>query len=105
MKKIIFTIIRSIFAILAVILAGFLVAPMGQGIINIGNIMGTALCVWIFCVSVAPIHRAIRKFFCRHKFTKFLYRFVNVCFIIPIITKPPPKVHELITKIFLNNCQ
>ncbi|MCI6617174.1 YdcF family protein [Ruminococcus sp.] len=82
MKKIIFTIIRSIFAILAVILAGFLVAPMGQGIINIGNITGTALCVWIFCVSVAPIHRAIRKFFCRHKFTKFLYRFVNVCFII-----------------------
>ena len=82
MKKIIFTIIRSILAILAVILAGFLVAPMGQGIINIGNITGTALCVWIFCVSVAPIHRAIRKLFCRHKFTKFLYRFVNVCFII-----------------------
>ena len=82
MKKIIFTIIRSSFAILAVILAGFLVAPMGQGIINIGNITGTALCVWIFCVSVAPIHRTIRNLFCRHKFTKFLYRFVNVCFII-----------------------
>ena len=48
MKKIIFNIIRSIFAILAVILAAFLVAPMGQGIINIGNITGTALCVWIF---------------------------------------------------------
>ena len=82
MKKIIFTIIRSIFAILAVILAGFLIAPMGQDIINIGNITGTALCVWIFCVSVAPIHGAIRNLFCRHKFTKFIYRFVNVCFII-----------------------
>ena len=82
MKKFFITIIRSAFAILAVILAAFLVAPMAQGIVNIGNIAGTLLCIWIFCVSVAPLHRAIRSLFCRHKLTKLLYRFVNVCFII-----------------------
>lgn len=82
MKNILLIIIRSIFAILAVVLAAFLVAPMLQGIVNIGNISGAALCVWIFCICVAPIHRAIRGLFCRRKFTKFIYRAVNICFIL-----------------------
>ena len=82
MRKTIFTIIRSIITILSVIFAAFMILPMGQGIVNIGNLSGLALCVWLFCVCVAPIHRSLRSLFCRRKFTKFLYRFVNTCFII-----------------------
>ncbi len=82
MKKLTLIIIRTVFAIVAIIFMPFFVLPMMQGIINIGSISGFALCVWIFCVSVAPIHRAIRKVFCRKKFTKIIYRTVNICFIL-----------------------
>lgn len=82
MKKVLLLIIRSIFAILAVVFSLFFICPMFQGVLNPGNIAGTALCAWVFCVCIAPLHRAIRKFFFRAKLTKFLFRAVNVCFII-----------------------
>lgn len=82
MKKLALIIIRTVFAFVAILFVPFFVLPMMQGIINIGSISGLALCVWIFCVSAAPIHRAIRKLFCRKKLTKIIYRTVNVCFIL-----------------------
>ena len=82
MKKTLFLIIRSILAILAVAFAFLFIIPMFQGIINPGNLSGTALCIWIFCVCVSPIHMAVKMFFCRRKLTKFIYRAVNICFVI-----------------------
>lgn len=81
MKKVFLLIIRAVFAILSIIFFGLFVFPMAGNIINPGNIAGTALCVWVFCVCVAPLHRKIREFFSKRKFTKFLYRAVNFCFI------------------------
>ncbi len=81
MKKILLLIIRSVFAILSLIFFALFVVPMSSGIINPGNIGGAALCVWIFCICFAPLHRAIRKLFCKRKITKFIYRAVNLCFI------------------------
>lgn len=81
MKKILLLIIRTVFAILSIIFFALFVVPMGSNIINPGNIAGAVLCVWIFCVSCAPLHRAIRELFCKRKFTKFIYRAVNFCFI------------------------
>lgn len=82
MKRIIFNIIRNLFSILAVVFLFFMIAPMFQGIINIGNIAASLLCVWIFCISVAPIHKKLKGFFVRCRLTKIIYRFVNVCFIL-----------------------
>lgn len=81
MKKIVLLIIRTVFAILSIIFFVLFVFPMASNIINPGNIAGIALCVWVFCICVAPLHREIRGFFCKRKFTKFLYRAVNFCFI------------------------
>lgn len=75
-------VIRTIFAIAALIFFGFFVIPMTHGIINPGNIAGAVLCIWIFCICFAPIHHAIRALFFKTKFTKLIFRFVNVCFIL-----------------------
>lgn len=82
MKNFLLLIIRTIFTILSCLLFVLFVAPMAGGVINIGNISGALLCVWIFCISIAPIHHKIKNIFCRRKFTKFLYRTVNLCFIL-----------------------
>lgn len=82
MKKLTLIIIRTLFAFVAIFFLPFFILPMMQGIINIGSLTGLALCIWVFCICVSPIHRAIRKLFCRKKFTKFIYRAVNTCFIL-----------------------
>lgn len=82
MKRLFLLIIRTVFAILSIIFFGSFVVPMMGGIINIGNIAGTALCVWVFCVSVVPVHHFLRSVFCKRIFTRFIYRAVNFCFIV-----------------------
>ena len=82
MKRLILLLVRTVFAVLSMTFFPLFFLTMLQGIINIGNLAGMALCVWIFCVSVAPLQKFIKKIFCKHKFTKFIYRAVNLCFII-----------------------
>lgn len=81
MKRVIFNLIRTIFAVLSVIFFVLFAAPMAGNIINPGNIAGVLLCVWVFCICVKPVHRFIRRHCCRHLLTKILYRVVNFCFI------------------------
>ena len=82
MKKVLLIIIRIIGAIASVVFSFFFIGSILTKIINPGSIAGLALCIWILCISVAPLHRKIRDIFSKHKFTKFIYRAVNVCFIV-----------------------
>lgn len=74
-------ILRGAAALAATVFFVLFVFPMTINIINIGNIAGAALCVWIFCVSVKPLHRFIRGVCLRFLLTKILYRAVNAVFI------------------------
>lgn len=80
--RFLFNIIRSAVVIFSVICFGFFVAPMFGGMINIGNLTGAVLSVWLFCVGFKPLHRAVKNKMKKHKFSKFLYRFVNLCFVL-----------------------
>lgn len=76
----IFTIIRVIICIAAAAGFGFFAFPLTVNVINIGNISGMAVCVWVFLIACKPIHRAIRGL-CAHLFvTKALYYTVNTLF-------------------------
>ena len=81
MKKILGYIVRSILVISSVIFFILFVFPMTIRITNIGNIAGAALCVWVFCVSLKPLHRRIKRFCRRFLLTKIIYRVVNAAFI------------------------
>lgn len=81
MKKILLLIVRIIGAVASVFFSFYFIGSLFTGIVNMGSIAGLALCIWVLCVSVAPLHRKIRSVFSKRKFTKFIYRAVNVCFI------------------------
>ena len=53
-----------------------------QGIVNLGSIAGTALCLWILSMSIVPIHRALMVIFFKFNITKFIYYTINTCFVI-----------------------
>lgn len=82
MIKTVFYIIRIVLAILSMIVFGFMVIPMFGRMINIGNISGAFLCIWIFCMSVKPIHNKIKSKMTKNIFSKILYRVINICFIL-----------------------
>ncbi|MEE0956649.1 MAG: YdcF family protein [Ruminococcus sp.] len=75
------TFIRIVLCIIAVVGLAFFIAPMSVNVINIGNIAGIALCVWLLMVSFKPLHNAIKTALCHFAFTKFIYYAVNTCFI------------------------
>lgn len=81
MKKTVLFILRLLIACAALGFLAMFVFPMLSNIINIGNVSGALLCLWVLCVDIKPIHRGIRRATNRYGFTKFLRRFVNVCFI------------------------
>lgn len=81
MKKVLLLIVRSVFLIFSVVFFALFVIPMTSNIINIGNLAGAALCVWVFCVCCAPLHRKIREIFRKRKITKFIYISINTLFI------------------------
>lgn len=82
MKQLLLLLVRTVFVILSIIFFPFFFLPVFQGVLNVGNLAGMALCVWIFCVGVAPLQKFIKKIFIKRKFTKFIYMSVNICFII-----------------------
>lgn len=75
------SILRIILMAVSIIFFGFFILPMMINIINIGNIAGALLCIWVFCVSCKPLHAIIKNACQASRFTVFMYRFVNVCFI------------------------
>ncbi len=81
MKEKLILVIRTLFTVFSVIMSAFFVVPMLGGIRNIGNVSGALLCLWIFCVSVKPLHCKIKSLFMKKRFTKYIYRAVNFCFI------------------------
>lgn len=72
------TFLRTLTVIAALLMAAWLAFPMSMHIINIGNIAGIILCLWILFLCIAPLHRAVKAAFFRFGFTRFLYRAVSV---------------------------
>lgn len=85
MKKILSNIIRTLVALLSIILFALFVGPMAGNIINVGNIIGALLCVWSFCAVVKPIHRFFKYAFHKHIVTRIIYSVVNVCVVLFLI--------------------
>lgn len=82
MKNTLLLIIRTIAVILSIVFFPFFFLPVFSGILNVGNLAGMALCIWIFFTAVAPFQKAIKKLFEKTKVMKYLYKTINVCFII-----------------------
>lgn len=82
MKKFFSVFFRTLIFLGACAFLLMFVFTMTIGIMNIGNIAGTALCVWVILVSVKPVHHAIRGAMKRFFLTRFLYRLVNFAFIV-----------------------
>ena len=82
MKKALLLIIRTSLTLLSIIFFGLFVIPMAGNMINPGNISGALLCIWVFCISVAPLHGFIKNLFGKKFVTRLIYRIVNVCFIL-----------------------
>ncbi len=80
MKRIILNTVRTAAALLSAAFLILFIVPMAGGIVNIGNIAGSLLCVWLFCMSVKPVHRFLKKALCRFFLSRMLYRIVNFCF-------------------------
>lgn len=79
--RVILTLLRVLGALSAAALAALFVLPMTVRVINLGNILGLAMSLWLFCACVTPIRRLFKKLK-RHGFTRFLYRLVNGVFIV-----------------------
>lgn len=80
MGKFFSVLLRSIVAVLSFVFLGLFIFPMFGTIINIGNISGAVLCIWLIILSIKPIHKSVKHIFCRHLFTKVVYRIINVVF-------------------------
>ncbi len=75
--KTIETVLRVLGTVVAVGAAGIFILPMTVRVINIGNIAGLVLSVWLFCVSVKPVGQFL-SLMKNHGFTRFLYYSVNI---------------------------
>lgn len=82
MKRFFSVFIRSVLVLGAAVFLGMFAFTMAIGIINIGNIAGSALCVWIILVGIKPVHRAISRLLKKFFLTRLLYRFVSLVFIV-----------------------
>lgn len=51
--------------------------PMTVRVINVGNVLGALLCVWLFCMSFKPL-QGLLSGLKRYAVTGFLYRAVNI---------------------------
>ena len=81
MKKVLGNIFRFLMIAISAIMLGCFVETMFSNMVNIGNIVGCALCLWIICVCIKPLHQKIRDSLKKTKFSSFIYRFVSFLFI------------------------
>ena len=80
MKKVLGNIFRFLMIAISAVMLGCFVETMFSNMVNIGNIVGCALCLWIICVCIKPLHQKIRDSLKKTKFTSFIYRFVSFLF-------------------------
>lgn len=76
MDKLLF-VLRAIGVLSSVFFFVLFTLPMVSSIINIGNISGATLCIWVFCMCVEPIHMAIKNVFSSNTVLLWIYRIVN----------------------------
>ena len=82
MKRFFSVFFRALIIAGALVLLGTFIFTLSIGILNVGNIAGAALCVWLILVCIKPLHLAIKRGFHRFFLTRFLYRIVSVTFIV-----------------------
>ena len=81
--KIVKRILRIIGAVLAVFLMGWFASPIAvYGLVNVGNLAGIALCLWLLCMCIAPVQRAIRRFFGKRRVIRIIYRVISAAIIV-----------------------
>lgn len=84
--RIVKTILRFLFGAAAIVTGVWFIAPMvTMGIVNVGNIVGLALCMWVLLFCIAPVHHAVKRVCCKHGFTRFCYRFFNTVIILFLV--------------------
>ena len=66
----------------ALVLLGTFIFTFSIGILNVGNVAGAALCVWLILVCIKPLHLAIKRGFHRFFLTRLVYRIVSIAFIV-----------------------
>lgn len=80
MKKTLILLIRAIFTFASLFFFTLFFIPMFGGVINIGNISGCFLSVWVFCISVKPLYSKIKELFSKNTFTKLALKIINIGF-------------------------
>lgn len=78
MKRIVLTVLRSVAAAAALVLLFLFIFPVSVHILNIGNITGALLCVWVLLVCCAPVHRRLRAWCNRRTPTRIARKAVNI---------------------------
>lgn len=82
MKRFFSVLFRMLIIAGSLALLATFVFTLSIGILNIGNIAGTALCIWLILVCIKPLHLAIKRGLKRFFLTRFLYRIVSIVFIV-----------------------
>lgn len=82
MKRFFSVLFRTLIIAGSLVFLATFIFTLSIGILNVGNIVGTALCVWLILVCIKPIHRAIKRVLKRFFLTRFLYRIVSIAFIV-----------------------
>ena len=80
MKRFFSVFFRALFIAGALVMLTTFISTFAIGIKNVGNIVGTVLCVWVILVCIKPLHFAIRRAFRTFLLTRLLYRIVTVAF-------------------------
>ena len=73
-------IVRGVGMIAAAVMLVWFIMPMPLRVVNVGNIAGIVLCVWVFVMCCKPLQSLLRRLF-SHGFALVLYRVVNGVFI------------------------
>ncbi len=81
MKKFFSVFFRALFISGALVLLTTFIFTISIGILNIGNIVGTAICAWVIFICIKPLHLAVKRAFQRFFLTRLLYRIVGVAFV------------------------
>lgn len=78
MKNILLIVLRTILLIAFTGLLALFLIPMTHSLINIGNIAGAVLCVWVIFLCIPSLHRYVKRAMYKLFFTKLMYRIVSV---------------------------
>lgn len=82
MKKALFIVFRIAVTFLSVVLLGLFVFPMLGRIVNIGNLSGAVVCLWlIFVFGFRSLYLKLKAYLKKRALTKALLYFVNFCFV------------------------